>query len=91
MIKINNLTFSYDVKAKPVLKNLSLEIKQGEFFGIIGPNGAGKTTLFKLLLGFLSPSRGFIELLGKPLKKMKRKEIKTKKACAHCFKKHKSF
>lgn len=78
MIKINNLTFSYDVKAKPVLKDLSLEIKQGEFFGIIGPNGAGKTTLFKLLLGFLSPSKGFIELLGKPLNKMKRKEIAQK-------------
>ena len=75
MIKIKHLTFSYNMKAKPVLNDFSLEIKQSEFFGIIGPNGAGKTTLFKLLLGFLSPSKGTIELLGKSLKKMKRKEI----------------
>jgi len=78
MIKIKHLTFSYNMKAKPVLNDFSLEIKQSEFFGIIGPNGAGKTTLFKLLLGFLSPSKGTIELLGKSLKKMKRKEIAKK-------------
>jgi len=75
MIKIRNLTFSYDTRTKPVLKNIHLEIKRGEFFGIIGPNGAGKTTLFKLLLGFLSPTKGSIEILGVPLKQMKRKEI----------------
>jgi len=78
MIKINNLTFSYDTKSKAVLKDISLEIKKGEFFGIIGPNGAGKTTLFKLLLGFLFPSKGTIELLDMPLKKLKRKAIAKK-------------
>src|SRR6056297_1747372 len=78
MITINQLTFSYNAKTKPVLNDFSLDIKQGEFFGIIGPNGAGKTTLFKLLLGFLSPSKGTIEILGTPLKKMKRKEIAKK-------------
>ncbi len=78
MIDIKNLTFSYDPRSKPVLNNLSLKIKKGEFFGIIGPNGAGKTTLFKLLLGFLTPSNGFIEILGESLGRMKRKEIAKK-------------
>ena len=43
------------------LKNLSLEIKQGEVLGVIGPNGAGKTTTFKLILGLIFPDQGTIE------------------------------
>lgn len=78
MITIKNLTFSYETTGKPVLNDISLSINRGEFFGIIGPNGAGKTTLFKLLLGFLSPSSGIIEILGESLYKMKRKEIARK-------------
>lgn len=76
MIRIKNLDFSYASKNKRlVLENINLEINDGEFFGIIGPNGAGKTTLFKLLLGFLSPSKGEVEILGDSIKKLKRKEI----------------
>ncbi|MFP4461069.1 MAG: ABC transporter ATP-binding protein [Thermotogota bacterium] len=78
MIKIHNLTFSYDAKTQPVLKDITLDIKEGEFFGIIGPNGAGKTTLFKLLMGFLSPLKGKVEILGVPIKKLKRKDIAKK-------------
>ena len=78
MIQIKDLSFAYDIRTKPVLSNISLKINQGEFFGIIGPNGAGKTTLFKLLLGFLTPTTGTIEILGTALKKMKRKDIAKK-------------
>lgn len=49
------------------LKGCSLDILQGETFGLLGQNGAGKTTLLKLLLGISRPSGGSGMLLNKPL------------------------
>lgn len=43
------------------LKNVSLQVHQGEILGLIGPNGAGKTTLFNILTGLYTPSSGNIE------------------------------
>lgn len=48
-----------------VLKNISFEIKKGEFFGIVGRNGSGKSTLLKLLAGIYSPNSGTINVNGK--------------------------
>jgi zinc transport system ATP-binding protein len=62
IIDIKNLSFGYD--QMPILHNVNLQISRGEFMGIFGPNGGGKTTLLKLLLGFLKPDAGTIELLG---------------------------
>jgi branched-chain amino acid transport system ATP-binding protein len=47
------------------VKDVDLEIKRGEIFGLIGPNGAGKTTLFNLISGVYRPSGGSIEFNGK--------------------------
>jgi ABC-2 type transport system ATP-binding protein len=47
------------------LKDISLEIKQGEFFGIVGRNGSGKSTLLKMLAGIYQPTSGKIETQGK--------------------------
>lgn len=47
------------------IRNVSLEIEEGERRAIIGPNGAGKTTLFHLISGFLFPSSGHISLFGR--------------------------
>jgi zinc/manganese transport system ATP-binding protein len=49
---------------RPILQDVSLSIKQGEFIVILGPNGAGKTTLIKLLLGLVKPSACSVRLLG---------------------------
>jgi ABC-2 type transport system ATP-binding protein len=46
------------------LEDFSLEIVQGEVFGLAGPNGAGKSTLISLLLGFLGPTSGTISIDG---------------------------
>lgn len=61
-IEIKNLCFIYD--RSHVLQGVSFTVEKGEFIGIIGPNGGGKTTLLKLILGFLKPSFGSIEVRG---------------------------
>lgn len=48
-----------------VLKNISFEVKKGEFFGVVGRNGSGKSTLLKLLAGVYSPDKGHIQINGK--------------------------
>ena len=47
------------------VKDLNLEIRPGEIFGLLGPNGSGKTTTIKMLLGLLFPTRGRISIFGK--------------------------
>lgn len=64
VIQVHNLSFSYG--DTPVLKNVNLTVNSGDFVGLIGPNGGGKTTLLKLILGFLKPDSGSIEVFGKP-------------------------
>lgn len=63
-IDIDNLSFAYQDFL--VLRNVSLRINENQFIGIIGPNGGGKTTLLKLILGFLQPTSGTIQLFGRP-------------------------
>jgi zinc transport system ATP-binding protein len=62
-IKFDHVCFGYG--ETPVLKNATFSIGEGEFIGVIGPNGGGKTTLLRLIMGFLEPSSGTIEIFGK--------------------------
>jgi iron complex transport system ATP-binding protein len=66
VLEAEEIVFSYD--RKPVLRELSMRIFQGEFVGIIGPNGAGKSTLLNLLNGLLLPRKGRILLHQKDLR-----------------------
>jgi len=45
---------------------VSLEVREGEIFGLVGPDGAGKTTLIRMLTGILAPTAGSIAVLGTP-------------------------
>ncbi|WP_194192004.1 ABC transporter ATP-binding protein [Clostridium chrysemydis] len=60
MINLNK-----DYKKTSILKNINIEIKRGEIYGLIGENGAGKTTLIKILTGLIFKSSGKIELFNK--------------------------
>lgn len=53
-----------------VLKNVSLEIKEGELIAVIGANGAGKTTLLKTISGILKPARGKITFQNQTISQM---------------------
>ncbi len=62
MISTFGLTKFYG--AVPALQGLSVEIRQGEVFGLLGPNGSGKTTTIRLLLGLLRPTQGRASVAG---------------------------
>jgi len=71
-IEITNLQKKYNTgffktKTKWGLKNLSLEVREGEVFGYLGPNGAGKTTTLKILMGLVSATGGAARILGREL------------------------
>jgi len=69
VIKIENLSFSYfddqsSERENVALKNISLEIKRGEYIAVLGHNGSGKSTLAKLLNVILTPTEGKIFIDG---------------------------
>ena len=79
MISIENITAGYGKNI--VLKNVSANVRQGEFIGLIGPNGSGKTTLLRVLSGVLIPTDGKIMFAGKNLRKISRRTLARSMAC----------
>ncbi|MGE9313642.1 heme ABC transporter ATP-binding protein [Niabella sp. CJ426] len=65
MLKVENV--SYEIKKRAIVKDVTLTIRPGEFVALLGANGAGKSTLLRLISGEQQPSKGGIELYGKPL------------------------
>ena len=62
-------TFRSNWPGKPavtVVRDLNLTVNREEVFGFLGPNGSGKTTTMKMLLGLTQPTKGKVELLGRP-------------------------
>ena len=52
---------------REVVRNVSLEVHQGEIVGLLGPNGAGKTTTFYMVVGFIKPNEGQVFLEGEDI------------------------
>ena len=61
-VKVDDLTVAYNYK--PVLWDIDLEIPEGVLMAIVGPNGAGKSTTINMLLGFLPPDSGSVQIKG---------------------------
>lgn len=59
-LRAEDLTKSY--KGRKVVKNVTVEVEQGEIVGLLGPNGAGKTTCFYMIVGLIKPNGGKIYL-----------------------------
>jgi cobalt/nickel transport system ATP-binding protein len=64
LIRLSHIHFRY-TGGRPVLDDLSFELKAGERIGLIGPNGSGKTTLFHVIMGLVRPNSGCVEIFGK--------------------------
>jgi len=73
--EVRDVSFSYGPDRPDALQGVSLQIAKGTVTAILGPNGSGKTTLLNLLLGWISPTRGTIELDGKSRESYSRNEI----------------
>jgi energy-coupling factor transport system ATP-binding protein len=80
VIKLENASFTYSTDEEPVLKNLNLEVRKGEFIGLVGPTGSGKTTLLNLIAGVLphyfpGTLDGLVKIFGKSTMEMSMAEI----------------
>jgi lipopolysaccharide export system ATP-binding protein len=64
-LRVENLMKSYN--GRKVVKDVSLEVNQGEIVGLLGPNGAGKTTSFYMAVGLIKPNGGAIYLDDKEI------------------------
>ena len=77
-IEISNVTFAYSPETEPVLKDLTIHIKAGEYGGIVGPSGCGKSTLLKLLLGFEKPQGGKVFYDGRDIDGIDKRELRKR-------------
>ncbi|MDB3914167.1 ATP-binding cassette domain-containing protein, partial [Flavobacteriaceae bacterium] len=78
ILRAENIAKSYS--GRQVVKDISLEVKQGEIVGLLGPNGAGKTTSFYMIVGMIKPNSGKIflndeEITSYPMYKRAQKGI----------------
>lgn len=73
IIKVANIDFRYkDIRA---LREISFQVRRGEFLGIIGPNGSGKTTLIRVIDGILVPEKGGVSISGSAIRGMRRRDV----------------
>lgn len=69
-IEVSHVSFRYREDGPLVLKDVSFEIKEGDYVALVGTSGCGKSTLFRILLGFEKPETGEIYYDGQDLSKL---------------------
>ncbi|WP_455501941.1 ABC transporter ATP-binding protein [Gemmiger sp.] len=82
-VELSHVTFGYG--EKPVLRDFSMTVKQGEQVTLIGRTGAGKSTVFKLLLGLYRPEQGSVTVGGVDVSAITDQERRT---CIGCVEQH---
>ncbi len=65
ILKTTQLTKAFN--QVEVVKNINMNVKRGEIYGLLGPNGVGKTTVMKMIMNLVKPTAGEIELFGRVL------------------------
>ncbi len=74
-VEFDHVRFGYDPE-KPVIKDFSAQVKEGQTVAFVGPTGAGKTTLVKLLMRFYDVQQGAIRIGGTDVRDMKRNDVR---------------
>ncbi len=69
-ICLESVSFRYGSGSPDVLRDISLELVEGRFTVLLGRNGSGKSTLLKVMAGFIEPSQGSVEVMGKSIQKL---------------------
>ena len=69
VIGLTEISFSYN--GTPILEDVNLSVKTGDFFAILGPNGSAKSTLLKVMLGLLTPKAGTVRIFGQHARQFK--------------------
>ncbi len=77
-IEVSHVTFRYDEDMPPVLDDLSLKIRPGQYVAIVGKTGCGKSTLVRVLLGFETPQKGAVYYDGRDLKHLDLKSLRRR-------------
>ncbi len=76
-ISFDNLSFSYPEGKSEAIKNMDLQVRQGESIAFVGRSGAGKSTIVKLLMRFYDPQKGLIKIDGVDIKKLKKSHLRS--------------
>jgi ABC-2 type transport system ATP-binding protein len=69
MLKVSDVNLK--IKGKEILKNISLELKDGECFALLGPNGAGKSTLIDIITGVIKAEKGNVKIFNRSFQEAK--------------------
>ncbi len=77
-VKFEHVTFQYEENTEQVLRDVCLEVKEGEYVALVGPSGVGKTTLCSLLPRFYDVSAGSISIDGIDIRKLKLDNLRNK-------------
>ena len=77
-IELNNVSFRYSENMPPVLDDLSLKIRPGQYVAIVGRTGCGKSTLLRLLLGFEKPQKGAVYYDGRDLERIDLRSLRRR-------------
>ena len=78
VIKMENIFKSFG--DQKVLRGFNLELREGENLVIMGKSGAGKSVMIKCMVGLMEPDKGYIEILGKDISKLERKDMNALRA-----------
>ncbi|KJQ45772.1 phosphonate ABC transporter ATP-binding protein [Mycoplasma mycoides] len=74
VIELKEISVQYNNKSDLILKDINLDIFQGELVAIIGPSGVGKSTLFKIIINSLRPVKGQAKVFDKDILKFNKKQ-----------------
>ncbi len=80
-VKARNLVWG--VKRREIVRDVSLDVSEGETVGLIGPNGSGKSSLLRLLAGLKSPHSGHVKISDRDIAKVPRRALAREVAFVH--------